>query len=189
MSRLEVNLAGFGGQGIILASYIVGKAATLYDRKNAVQSQSYGPEARGGACSAGVVISEEKIDYPFVQIPDILILMSQEACTTYSRNIKKDTLILIDEDLVRIEDPRPGKILAIPATRMAESLQRRIVANIVMLGFFASVTGVVSREAMEKSIGTSVPAPTVELNLKAFNMGYEYGRELLKGKAASEVKL
>jgi 2-oxoglutarate ferredoxin oxidoreductase subunit gamma len=127
-----------------------------------------------------VIISEKAIDYPFVQYPDILILMSQEACTAYLKDVKKDALLLVDEDLVRVEECRGARILRIPSTRMAEGLQKKIVANIVMLGFFASVTDAVSREAMEKAIGSSVPAPTVDLNLKAFRAGFDYGKELLE---------
>jgi 2-oxoglutarate ferredoxin oxidoreductase subunit gamma len=182
VGRLEVRLAGFGGQGMILASYIIGKAAALYDNKKATHTQSYGPEARGGACTAGVIISDENIDYPFVQLPDYLILMSQEAYNIYIRQCGKDTIVLIDEDLVELhDDSRDLRVLKIPATRIAEELEKRIVANIVMLGYFISVSGLVEKGSMVKSIETSVPPPTKELNVEAFNRGFAFGeREKLQ---------
>lgn len=189
MKKWEVRFAGFGGQGIILASYIVGKAAALYDEKKATHTQSYGPEARGGACSAGVVISDINIDFPFVQNPDVLVLMSQEAYTTYIDQCKKDTLVLIDEDLVEIKKKEiDRRYYRIPATRIAEGLQRKIVANIVMLGFFTAITGIVKKESMEKSIETSVPAPLVKLNIEAFNKGFEYAEKLTEGGAATQMQ-
>jgi 2-oxoglutarate ferredoxin oxidoreductase subunit gamma len=176
VSRLEVRLAGFGGQGMILASYIIGKAAALYDNKKSTHTQSYGPEARGGACTAGVIISDESIDYPFVQIPDFLILMSQEAYNVHIRQCAKETLVLIDEDLVELhDDAKELKVLKIPATRIAEELEKRIVANIVMLGYFISISGIVQKNSMIKSIETSVPPPTKELNVEAFNRGFAFG--------------
>ncbi len=189
MGRKEVRLAGFGGQGIILASYIIGKAATLYDNRKATHTQSYGPEARGGSCNAGVVISDEPIDYPFVQSPGVLILMSQEACATFLPHVEDDTLVLIDENLVEMKDnTRLMKVFPIPATQIAEELGKRVVANIVMLGFFTRITGLVQKTSMEKSIETSVPAPTKTLNIEAFNRGYQFGEMHMKkqGEAARE---
>jgi 2-oxoglutarate ferredoxin oxidoreductase subunit gamma len=170
--RKEIRISGFGGQGIVLAGYILGKALTLYDGVEAVMTQAYGPEARGGASSANIVISDEPIDYPFVQRPDILVALSQEAYTKFKPTVKANALILIDEDLVNALDH--DRHYAIPATRLAEDLGRRIVTNVVMLGFFTAVTGVVSREAMEQAIKSSVKAKTGPLNLSAFGAGYEY---------------
>lgn len=185
VKKSEVRFAGFGGQGIILASYIVGKAAALYANLRATHTQSYGPEARGGACSAGVVISDVNIDFPFVQTPDVLVLMSQEAYSIFIAQCKRDSLVLIDEDLVELRgDEHDLAIYRIPATRFAEELGKKIVANIVMLGFFTSITGIVNKEAMEKSIETSVPAPLMKLNIEAFNRGYEFGKKLKEETAA-----
>jgi 2-oxoglutarate ferredoxin oxidoreductase subunit gamma len=170
--RREIRLSGFGGQGIVLAGYILGKALTLYDGLEAVMTQAYGPEARGGASSANILVSDEPIDYPIVQRPDILVALSQEAYTKFKPTAKADALILIDEDLV--SPTANGQHQAIPATRLAESLGRRIVTNVVMLGFFTAVSGVVSREAMEKAIESSVKPKTAPLNLEAFAAGYEY---------------
>ncbi len=173
--RNEIRISGFGGQGVVLAGYILGKALALYEDLEAVMTQSYGPEARGGASSSNIVVSDEPIDYPFVQEPDILVALSQEAYTKFRPTAKPDALCLIDEDLVT---PFPDDQLhRIPATKLAEELGRRIVANVVMLGFFTSVSGLVKRESMEESIQTSVKAKTVPLNLEAFATGFDYALE------------
>ncbi len=170
--RQEIRLGGFGGQGIILAGYIVGKAAALYDGKEAILTQSYGPEARGGACSAEVVVDDKPIDYPMLTSPSVLVLMSQEARQKYGTEIEPSANVLIESDLV---EEAPEEWPRIPATRLAEELGARISANIVMLGFMTGATRILSREAMEEAISTSVPARTVELNLRAFAVGYENG--------------
>ncbi len=173
--RKEIRIAGFGGQGVGLAGYILGKALTLYDGKEAVMTQSYGPEARGGASSANVVLSDESIDYPFVQRPDVLVALSQEAYDKFHPSVKSDALILVDGILV---DARfPGNTYRIPCTKLAESLGRRIVANVVMLGFFTVVTKIVSRSAVEEAITASVKSKTVPLNIRAFEAGYQYALE------------
>jgi 2-oxoglutarate ferredoxin oxidoreductase subunit gamma len=176
--KTEIRLAGFGGQGIILAGNILGKAASLYEQLQAVFTQSYGPEARGGACSADVIISGGAIYYPRVSLPQILVLMSEEAKNTYGRQMSDQAMVLIDEDLVQMDTvPEGCRLFKIPATRLAEKLGRTIVANIVMLGFITSITGVVGYEAMKKALFDSIPSGTEELNLKAFEKGFEYGKQ------------
>ncbi len=176
--KTEIRLAGFGGQGIILAGNILGKAASLYEQLQAVFTQSYGPEARGGACSADVIISGRAIYYPRVSLPKILVLMSEEAKSTYGRQMSDQAMVLIDEDLVQMDTVPKGCLLfKIPATRLAEKLGRKIVANIVMLGFITAVTEVVGYEAMKKALFDSIPSGTEELNLKAFEKGFEYGKQ------------
>jgi len=172
---IEVRFGGFGGQGIILAGFLLGKAYSIYDEKNAVFTQSYGPEARGGACSAGVLLSTERVDYPKVQNPDVLIVMSQEAYTTYIGTLREGGTLIYDEDLVKIEpdDEKRFRVFPVPATRIAEDVGKRIVANVVMLGAFAKITGLVSKEAMVESIKTSVKPDFVELNLRALEEGYD----------------
>lgn len=170
--RKEIRIAGFGGQGVVLAGYVLGKALALYAGREAVMTQSHGPEARGGASSADLVVSEEPIAYPFVQQPDFLVALSQEAYTKFRPSAKQSALVLIDGDLVRPEDG--DQIKAIPATRLAEDLGRRIVANVVMLGFFTAVTGLVDPKAMLRALETSVKAKTLPLNLSAFQAGFEY---------------
>ncbi|MEW6185288.1 MAG: 2-oxoacid:acceptor oxidoreductase family protein [Thermodesulfobacteriota bacterium] len=178
INKTEIRLAGFGGQGIILAGHILGKAAAIFEHLQSVFTQSYGPEARGGACSADVIISEGDIFYPRVSLPRILVLMSEEAKNTYGRQMAKGAVVLIDQDLVQLDAvPEGCSLYKIPATRLAEKLGRTIVANIVMLGFITSVTGVVGYEAMKEALFDSIPSGTEELNLKAFEKGYEYGKK------------
>jgi 2-oxoglutarate ferredoxin oxidoreductase subunit gamma len=172
MGRTEIRVSGFGGQGIILSGYIIGKAASIFDRKNATMTQAYGPESRGGACSAQVVISEEEINDPEVSHPNVLVAMSQEAYTTFTKDLDPNCVVLIDGDLVQ-----PGQIrnnlFAIPAMRFAEEMGKKVVANIIMLGFFTGKTNVVSREAMEQAIVSSVPPRFADLNRQAFQRGYQ----------------
>jgi len=181
--RQEVRLAGFGGQGIILAGYVLGKAAALYDGKNAIFTQSYGPEARGGACAAEVVISDEAIDYPLVSRPHFLVCMSQEAFSKYGSAAAEGARLIVDTDLVE-SATRKQWLRHVPATRLAVELGNRIVANMVMLGFFAAVSQVVSREALEEAIRTTVKPRTAELNLRAFAVGFEQALAMPSGRQA-----
>ncbi len=182
---MEVQFAGFGGQGIVLAGYLLGKALAVYEGKNASMTQSYGPEARGGACSSGVVISpdpQQIVDYPKVTRPDVLVVMSQEALTTYLPRLKPGGTLIYDADLVSPQDlPEGITAYAVPATRIAETeIGKRIVANVVMLGALVVLTGVVSQEAMAEAIRTTVKPDYVELNLKALEVGMAYAKGLLQ---------
>lgn len=184
--RKEIRISGFGGQGVGLAGYILGKALSIYDEMEAVMTQSYGPEARGGASSVNIVVSEGDIAYPFVQSPDILVALSQEAYSKFRPQAKPAALILIDRELVEpLEDDR---VFSIPATRLAEDLGHRIVANMVMLGFFTAVTRIVKRESMEKAIETSVKPKFVPLNLKSFNTGYDYAAAYAEALAETGIQ-
>lgn len=158
-----------------LAGFILGKALTLYSEYEAVMTQSYGPEARGGASSVNLVVSDEPIDYPFVQQPDILVALSQEAYRLYRPTTRDGAVILIEGDLVIPADGDDP--YCIPATRLAEELGRRVVTNVVMLGYFTAVTGLATREAVEKAITDSVKPKTVPLNLQAFDVGYTHAAE------------
>ncbi|MGQ9624876.1 MAG: 2-oxoacid:ferredoxin oxidoreductase subunit gamma [Candidatus Bathycorpusculaceae bacterium] len=179
--RIEIRFAGFGGQGIIKSGIITAAAACIYGGKNAVQTQSYGPESRGGACKSEVVISEEEIDFPKVVFPDILVVMSQHAYNEYVESVKVGGTIIIDPDMVANEkDLKNVKVYRVPATKIAEKIGRRIVANIVMLGAFAAITNVLDKDVLKKSILANVPKGTEEINIEAFEKGYEYGKELLK---------
>jgi len=173
MSKItEIRFAGFGGQGIIRSGIIVGRAASIYDNKFATMNQAFGPEARGGACSSELIVSESRILYPYVTKADILVAMSEEGYEKFEPNLKENGILIIDSDLVK---PKKGrKTFSVPATKLAEEMGNRIVANVVMLGFFTGITKVVSLEAMKKTIPESVPSRFVELNLKAFDRGYEY---------------
>jgi len=171
LMRHEVRFSGFGGQGIILSAVILGRAAALYDNRYAVQTQVYGPEARGGASMSQVVIDDEPILFPKVKIPNLFVIMSQEGFEKYGKNAPAEATMLIDSGLVH--DRPVCRCIEIPATREAkEKLGRDIVANIIMLGSLTEATGVVSKEALEKAILASVPKGTEELNLKAMRLGF-----------------
>jgi 2-oxoglutarate ferredoxin oxidoreductase subunit gamma len=180
MERQEVALGGFGGQGIVLAGYIVGQAVSIYDKKNAVLIQDYGPEARGGACRAQVVIEDKAISYPFMENPSVLAVMSQEAFTKYVPSLRKGAPLLIDSTLVKVDKPDDFKVYSIPATAIAQDLGRTAVANIVMLGFLTAITRIASVEAMKKAVVASVPKGTEELNTRAFERGYAEGLKQAK---------
>jgi 2-oxoglutarate ferredoxin oxidoreductase subunit gamma len=170
--RTEVRFSGFGGQGIILAAVILGRAAVMYDNKYAVQTQVYGPEARGGASMSAVIIDDEPVLFPKVTNPDIYVIMSQEGFEKYGVQATRESVMLVDSTLVH---SRPScRCVEVPATREArETLGRDIVANIIMLGALVAATGVVSREAIERAILDSVPKGTESLNLKAMKRGFE----------------
>jgi 2-oxoglutarate ferredoxin oxidoreductase subunit beta len=187
--QVEVRLGGFGGQGIILSGKIVGKAAALHDRREVTLTQSYGPESRGGACSTALLISDSAIPYPHVAHPSVMVAMSQEAYTTYRGQLTEGGVLLIDADLVE-PDPTAGQqAIPIPATRIAEQeLGRRIVANIVMLGALTALTEVASKEGMRQAVLDSVPKGTEELNMKAFQMGYEYARRMADAAADARTE-
>lgn len=175
----EIRISGYGGQGVIRCGYIIGKAASLYDNKYATMTQSFGPEARGSACSSQVLVSEDKILYPYVTTADILVSMSQEAYTKFLPNLDESGILIIDDDLVTPQEAKGNiKTYAIPSTRFAEEMGAKIVANIVMLGFFTAVTGLVSPEAVKKAVSTSVPERLKDLNLKAFEKGFQFGQEV-----------
>ena len=176
MQVTEIRIAGFGGQGVILSAVVLGKAASIYENGFATMTQNFGPEARGGACSAQLVISDEPVLYPYVTQPDIMVIMSQEAYNRFAHELKPGGLLIIEEDLVRVSDLRGDpKVYAIPATRYAEELGKRMVLNSVMVGFFTAVTKLLSADAVRKAVGDSVPPAFRELNLKAFEKGFEYG--------------
>jgi 2-oxoglutarate ferredoxin oxidoreductase subunit gamma len=180
--KQEIRLAGFGGQGIILSGHILGKAAALFEKKNAVFTQSYGPEARGGSCSADVVISDETIHYPKVGQPDVLVIMSQGALQTYGDSIRGHGILILDQDLVSLKtEPEGVTVYRVPSTRIAEEMGKKIVANIVMLGAVTALAGMVGYEAMKASVMASIPPGTEDLNVSAFDKGYEYGRKVLAG--------
>jgi 2-oxoglutarate ferredoxin oxidoreductase subunit gamma len=174
--RKELRICGYGGQGIILSGYILGQAAAIFEHKQATFIRDYGPEARGGACRADVIIYSGPVSYPYITAPSVLVAMSQQGYDRYHAHNRPGALILIDEDLVR-PVASSQRLLSIPARRIAEELGRVAVANVVMLGFLTAVTGLVTAEAMRKSLLAAVPKGTEELNMKAFEQGYRYGLE------------
>ncbi|HEY1337668.1 MAG TPA: 2-oxoacid:acceptor oxidoreductase family protein [Bryobacteraceae bacterium] len=176
----EIRIAGFGGQGVILAAAVIGKAAAIFEGAYATMTQSFGPEARGGSSSAQVILSTEPILYPYVTQPDILVVMSQEAYTRFTPQLKLRGILITEQDLVRIDRAPAGvRLYGVPATRLAEELGRKVVLNIVMVGFFGAVTGLLDPESLRKAVADSVPAAMQKLNLEAFDKGFEYGSKLL----------
>lgn len=183
--RTEIKIGGFGGQGVILSGYIIGRAASIYDNKYSTMIQSFGPEARGSACSAQVIVDPDQIDYPYITSPQILVVMSQEAYTKFSSELTPGGILISEEELVNPINLRKDiKHYSIPATRFAEELGKKLVVNIVMIGFMTAVTKIIDPEAMRKAVIASVPKGTEELNLKAFDKGYEYGIKILKEKSS-----
>jgi len=180
MRVTEIRIAGFGGQGVILSAVVLGKAASIYENGFATMTQNFGPEARGGACSAQLVVSDSPVLYPYVTQPDIMVIMSQEAYNRFAHELKPGGLLIIEEDLVRVADLKGDpKVYAIPATRFAEELGKRMVLNSVMVGFFTAVTKLLGDDAVRKAVADSVPPAFRELNLKAFDRGLEYGVAVL----------
>jgi 2-oxoglutarate ferredoxin oxidoreductase subunit gamma len=178
--KKEIRICGFGGQGVILAGFILGTAAAVFMNYNAVQSQSYGPEARGGAARSEVIISDEKIGYPRPISVDLLVAMSQESFDTYRKDIRNDTVIVVDPDLITKYDiGRP--VYAVHAQEIAEQLGNKIVTNIVMVGAATSIFGLLDVEAVKKAVIDSVPSRFKELNVAAFEKGVEAGKNALKG--------
>jgi len=182
MQLTEIRIAGFGGQGVILSAVVLGKAASIYQSGFATMTQNFGPEARGGACSAQLILSDSPVLYPYVTQPDMLVVMSQEAYSRFVPELKDGGTLIIEQDLVHLDDLKAGiKVYSVPATRIAEELGKRMVLNSVMVGFFAAVTQLLSPEAVRKAVEDSVPPSFQEINLKAFSKGFEFGTETLTG--------
>ncbi len=183
MRLTEIRIAGFGGQGVILSALILGKAASIFEGAHATMTQSFGPESRGGACSAQVVVSGEPVLYPYVTRPDILVAMSQEAYTKFVPELKQGGVLIVEQDLVHVNGiPEGVRMYGVPATRLAEELGRRMVLNVVMVGFFTAVTGLLEADAVRRAVGDSVPPAFRDLNLRAFDKGYEYGKTQPSGR-------
>jgi 2-oxoglutarate ferredoxin oxidoreductase subunit gamma len=182
VERYEVRLSGSGGQGIIVAGIILAEAAGIYEGKEVCQTQAYGPEARGGASKAEVVISDSEIDYPKAIMPDLVLAMNQKACDSYCYDLKPGGLIIVDGTLVK-DLPTP-RAIALPFTQIArQELGREMVANIVALGALAKISGIVTVESLEKAVLARVPAGTEELNRRALAAGVGAAAEFLLGRS------
>jgi 2-oxoglutarate ferredoxin oxidoreductase subunit gamma len=183
----EIRIAGFGGQGVILAAAVIGKAEAIFHGGYACMTQSFGPEARGGSSSAQVILSSEPILYPYDTQPDILVVMSQEAYTRFSPQLKPGGILIAEQELVRIDKMPSGvRGYGVPATRLAEEIGKKVVLNIVMVGFFGAVTNLLDPDALRKAVADSVPPAMQKLNLQAFDKGFEYGAELVHRLAEGE---
>jgi 2-oxoglutarate ferredoxin oxidoreductase subunit gamma len=181
LGRRELRIAGFGGQGVVLAGNIVGQAVTVYDKQFAAFTQNYGPEARGGSCTAEVVASEAPIGYPYLTNPEIVVILSQDAYNKYGKNLPAETQLIIDPDMVKPDPEDKHTYLTVPTNRLAREMGRVVVANIILLGFLSAVSNFVSGEALRKSVLATVPKGTGEFNMKAFETGFKYGVEHGKG--------
>lgn len=176
--RTEIRITGFGGQGVVLTGHVIGRACAVDAGRHATMIQSFGPEARGSSCSSTLVVSDREVLYPYIHRPDIFVVMSAEGYEKFGDELKDDGILVYERDLVQPTEKEGQRAFGVPSTRIAESLGRSIVQNIVMLGFFTAVTGLASRQDMEAAVRHSVPAGTEELNLRAFEAGWEYSEEM-----------
>ncbi len=175
--RYEIRFSGSGGQGLILAGVIFAEAATIYDKINAVQSQSYGPEARGGASKSEVIISDQAIDFPKAQAIDLQLSLTQESCTKYYKDVKGDGILLVDSDFVREVPKGTFKVVKLPIIRTAtEEIGKAFVANIVALGAITALTKKVTLASVEKAVLSRVPKGTEDMNRKALQAGFDLAK-------------
>ncbi len=178
--RTEIRITGFGGQGVVLAGRIIGHACAVYGDKHATMIQSFGPEARGSACSTTLAVSLTEVLYPYIRRPDVFVVMSTEGYDMYRDELKDDGILVYEKDLVKPKFKDGQKAFGIESTRIAEDLWRSLIQNVVMVGFFSAVTKIVPRDALRDAVKDSVPPGTEALNLKAFDAGWaayeaEYG--------------
>lgn len=180
MSALEIQIGGFGGQGVILAGMVIGRGLALYENKHVSLTQSFGPEARGSACSVQLMVDEEPVLFPYVSRPEHLVVLSQEAYRKFAPRIAPGGLLIVEADLVQMEAekfsvPPDLRIFRVPATRIAEELKRKLVLNMALVGFYTAVSGMLSADSARRAVRESVPAGTEGLNLAAFDKGYAAG--------------
>lgn len=190
--RTEIRITGFGGQGVVLAGHIIGHACAVNGGMHATMIQSFGPEARGSACSTTLAVCETEVLYPYIGRPDIFVVMSAEGYEKYRDELKDNGVLIYEKDLVKVDLKKGQPAFGVSSTRIAEELGRAIVQNIVMLGFFAAVTKIVPIEAMRAAVEESVPEGTQELNLRAFDAGCaaydtEYGEGTAVKKEEEEL--
>jgi 2-oxoglutarate ferredoxin oxidoreductase subunit gamma len=179
VERYEIRLAGSGGQGLIMAGIILAEAAGIYDGKYVCQTQSYGPEARGGASKAEVVISNDEIDYPKAVKPDALLAMNQKSCDSYFFDLKPNGLLVVDSTLIK--QMPTTRAVSIPFTELARSrVGKEMAANIVALGAMATLTQVVSLKSLEAAVVARVPKGTEDMNRKALEIGVEEAKARMK---------
>ncbi|MFP4170802.1 MAG: 2-oxoacid:acceptor oxidoreductase family protein [Methanomassiliicoccales archaeon] len=189
--NISIRFAGMGGQGIIFSGIVLARAFALYERRdgremNATQTQSYGPEARGGASKCDVKVSEDEGFYPLIEVPDYLVLMSKPAYDKYLENTNPETVVVLDKG--SIEDRPDLEHYVVPATEKAEEMEARIVANVIMLGAFVSISGIVSHESVMRALGDVAPRGTEDLNKKAYRLGMEVGNGVKEGKLSDSTE-
>jgi 2-oxoglutarate ferredoxin oxidoreductase subunit gamma len=182
MSPVEIQMAGLGGQGVVLAGMTIGRGLALYEGYHVSLTQSFGPEARGSACSVQLIASPKPVLYPYLSQPDILVTFSQEAYRRFAPRLRPGGILILEEELVRPDrasHPEVARLFRVPATRLAEELGRKMIMNMVLVGFFTATTGLLSAEAARRAVSESVPRGTEALNLAAFEKGYSFGASLL----------
>ncbi len=171
--RTEIRITGTGGMGVVLAGVILGHAAVVYGGLEAVQSQSYGSEARGTAAKSEVIVSDQPIKYPKVRESDYLVVMSQKALGMYIAGAKKNSVLIVDPDLVDTKDTKGYEIVEVPAMKIADELGLRIVSNMVMLGALVKKSGLFPLETLEKAVADLISAKKIEIDIKAMQAGAE----------------
>ncbi len=173
--RIEIRIAGTGGMGVVLAGVIMGHAAVVYGGLDAVQTQSYGSEARGTAAKSEVIISDQPIRYPKVRKSDFLIAMSQKAFDMYAPDIREGSTVIVDQDLVDSSNsPITCEIVKVPAMQIADDLGRRMISNMVMLGALTKKSNVIPMDVLERAVADMVPPNTFELNKNAIMAGANF---------------
>ena len=181
MTKHDIRISGLGGQGVIMTGMIIGKAAAIFEDRQATLIQAFGPEARGSTVSAQVMVSDGPIAYPYIRESDILLAYGQGAFDKFAPELKPGGILVYEEELVSPDNGLKAGVrtFGIPGTRLAEEeMGRRIVFNMVMSGFFAAVTDIIAPQAVRDAVKDSVPKGTESFNLKAFDLGFEYGKEL-----------
>lgn len=179
MGKYEVRLSGSGGQGLLLAGIILAESG-IGDGKFAVQTQSYGPEARGGASKSEVIINTEEIDFPKVRVCDILLALTQKSYEQYNVGLKDDGIMILDSS-VKVKNTGNLKVYSVPIMETATNeLKKPMVTNIVALGAVVEITGIVSKKSLEEAVLSRVPKGTEDLNKKALQRGYEIAVEAMK---------
>ncbi len=176
--RFNVRFAGLGGQGIITMGLAIGRASSIYDKKYVIMTEAYGPEITGGFARADVIISDEEIDYPLIEHPDILVLMHTDGWERNKDLVTNDSLVIYDDFLAKVEESGNGQFFKIPSFSVGNELGRKVVANVVMMGAIQEITKIVSKEALRKALLDLVPKGTEELNLTALERGYEIGSKI-----------
>jgi 2-oxoglutarate ferredoxin oxidoreductase subunit gamma len=177
MRKVDIRICGMGGQGVIMSGMVIGRAASIHEDKWSTMIQSFGPEARGSTCAAQVMIDDSHIGYPYIKKSDIFLVFSQAGYEKYIDELKDDGILVYEDELITLDErvPAGAKVCGIPATRIAqEQIGKVITFNMVMLGYFTRSTHVVNLDALKKSVADSVPPGTDEMNLRAFDAGYNY---------------
>ncbi len=174
--RVEVRVYGIGGQGIVTMGYVIGRAAALYDKKDVIMTEAYGPEITGGFSRADVIISDIDIDYPLINNPDVLLVMSQDGWERNGQFVKKGGLVIFEEDFVDPGEVESQTCIPVPAMRLADELGQKVVANVILMGAFQEITDVITKDALEKSLKERIPRGTEKLNMRALKKGYQIGK-------------